>query len=540
MQRNRFVWGACLSLAAACLSCGDNSAPKGVVTGVGGQGSSRGATGTGGAQGDGGAAPTMGTAGSGSVSPGTGGAAGTGPAPGSGGAGATPGTGGTAGTGPASGSGGTGAGGAPANPLACADIFDQGNLQTYDIDISADQMAALNAEFHNLTALASGISFAAYHPVTFHLNGETVTNAEIKLHGQSSWAQTVTLDGDRAKMQFDVSFSQLDPNGAFHGVSKLVFDMPRDDWTFMHDRLSQAWLRQAGVMAPCSASARLNINGSYYGLYVLEQGVGSGTVREFFPNNAGGDLWKGGVQLETKTAGNTARLKQFNGAKDLTSLAAIMDIPGSLNSWAAEALINDSDGYYNGSHNFWLYDEGAAGFIFQPQDTDSTWDWLATFDLPGAQDHPVYWWSSRAQPAPVLGDKWLIVLGDATWRKKYADAIETLLGQFNVAQIQGWIDTWSQQIDAAAASDPHGWATAAQIQTATKTARDIVQQRATYLQSFVDCEHGVAGAATDGDGDGYNWCDECDDTSATVNPGAKEICGNGIDDDCNGFVDDGC
>ena len=50
-----------------------------------------------------------------------------------------------------------------------------------------------------------------------------------------------------------------------------------------------------------------------------------------------------------------------------------MDIPGSLTSWAAEALINDSDGYYGGSHNFCLYDQGAAGFIFLPQDTDSTW-----------------------------------------------------------------------------------------------------------------------------------------------------------------------
>jgi hypothetical protein len=341
-------------------------------------------------------------------------------------------------------------------------------------------------------------------------------------------------------MPFDVSINQDDPNGAFHGVSKLVFDMPRDDWTFMHDRLSQAWLRSVGILAPCSASARLNINGAYYGLYVLEQGVGSGTVKEFFPNNPGGDLWKGGVQLETKTAGNTARLKMFDDAKDLASLSAIMDIPGSINSWAAEALINDSDGYYNGSHNFWLYDQGAAGFIFQPQDTDSTWDWLATFDLPGAQDHPVYWWSSRAQPAPVLGDKWLIVLGDANWRVKYADAISSLLAKFDVAEIQGWIDAWSQQINAAAVSDPHAWATADDIQTATETARDIVAKRAAYMQSFVDCEHDLAGTATDADGDGYTWCNECDDGDAAVHPGAKEICGNGIDDDCNGLVDDGC
>ncbi|HEY6977307.1 MAG TPA: MopE-related protein, partial [Chitinophagaceae bacterium] len=33
---------------------------------------------------------------------------------------------------------------------------------------------------------------------------------------------------------------------------------------------------------------------------------------------------------------------------------------------------------------------------------------------------------------------------------------------------------------------------------------------------------------------------DCDDTKATVYPGAVEVCGNGIDDNCNGQVDEGC
>jgi len=49
----------------------------------------------------------------------------------------------------------------------------------------------------------------------------------------------------------------------------------------------------------------------------------------------------------------------------------------------------------------------------------------------------------------------------------------------------------------------------------------------------------TGGTAADADGDGFAGSSDCDDTNASVYPGASETC-NAIDDNCDGVVDEGC
>jgi hypothetical protein len=51
-----------------------------------------------------------------------------------------------------------------------------------------------------------------------------------------------------------------------------------------------------------------------------------------------------------------------------------------------------------------------------------------------------------------------------------------------------------------------------------------------------------APACQDADGDGFTApaCGgtDCDDQNASVHPWATEVCGDGVDNDCNGIIDD--
>jgi hypothetical protein len=435
--------------------------------------------------------------------------------------------------------GGPTVGDAAGTQYTCADLFDQTMLPTYSFEISADNWAKLDADFHDVKDVLAGTPPQTYYPITFHYGSETVTDAAVRLRGKSSWVQTVEFDSN-PKMQFTISFDQTNPNGKFHGLSSIHLEIPRDDWTFLNDRVGNNWYRKVGIVAPCSNSARLNVNGSYYGLYITEGPFDADLIRQFYGPGAVGDLFKGGTEPQTnKAAPDWARLTTFDQATDITSLAAIADLSNSVLEWATEAVIEDADGYYGGSHNFYLYDEGAPGYVWLPDHGDSSLEWVEVFTPLGYKEHPIYWWAGRPSP-DVPGADYLLVMNDPTWRSHYVDAIATQAAKWDAKEVSGWLDTWSAQIADAVAADPHKWATTAQFQSALAAAHDVVANRAGYLQSFVSCEHGDPASSTDADGDGVAWCNDCDETNPAVHPGAPEICGNHVDDNCNGVADENC
>jgi hypothetical protein len=421
----------------------------------------------------------------------------------------------------------------------CSDLFDQTILPAYSFEISGDNWAKLNADFQDIKDVLAGTPPQTYYPVVFHYRSETVSNAAVRLRGKSSWVNTVMFDTN-PKIAFDIAFDQYDTHQKFHGVGTLHFEMARDEWSFLSERVGNNWFREIGLTAPCSNSATITVNGQFYGLYVAEEGITKSLLAQFFPGNADGDLFKGGTEPHTNVAApNWTKLQALNSAVDVGTLRALVDVPNTMLEWAAEAVVEDADGTYGGSHNFWLYDEGTAGYVWLLDHSDSALEWAELFTPFGYKEHPIFWWAGRPLPDPPAKN-YLIVINDPSTRAQYVNAIATQVAKWSASEILGWIDTWSQQIASAVAEDPHKWATMDQFWMAISAMKDMAQNRPQYLNKFLACENGDASEATDQDGDRVPWCNDCDDSNPSVYPGAPEVCGNHLDDNCNGVVDENC
>ena len=435
--------------------------------------------------------------------------------------------------------GGADAGSGGAGGLSCSDLFAP-TLQTYSIDISDSDWNAIQAEFMSAGMLTDQAFFdyqPKYYPVVFHFGNDASKNAYIRLKGDSSWREAVQYDGADGKMQFVVAFDQLDSTATFHGVGKIGFDMPRADLSFLHERIGNTWMRQIGIPALCATSGKLMVNGNYYGLYVAEERMGHRVLQEFFPGNATNDLFKGGATAETNQStanwnklGTVLERDHAGGAGgDRRPAAVVPDLGRRDDAQRRRRLLGRRPQLLPlrpGAR--------ARATSFCPPTSIRSSTSCSTFT-----GDPVWWWSSRPG-LQFIGQQYRTAMNDATLRGQYASAVATQFGHFDVSQLQGWLDQWSAQIRDAVAADPHkpSSTTAAVFDTAVALARQGVQTRADFVSKWLDCQQ--SGSGVDQDGDGYIWCKDCDDTSATTHPGAPEICGNQVDDNCNGLYDEGC
>lgn len=423
--------------------------------------------------------------------------------------------------------------------VGCAPIFRQSIVPEYHLTIAPGDWATMHDELmHPQFDAAGQIIDPPYHPVQVHVvEGDAEHDPEdvmIRLNGNTSWLQAIMFDAD-PKMQFSMSFNENNPDGRFQGQRKIKLDMPRNDWTMLQQRVALAWLRgRAGIPAQCANSARVYVNGAYYGLFTNAERQDKGFLKRVYGGDDNdGDLWKGGRIITTnEDTFSWDRITVLWHPPDYATIENMTELDTSMIEWASEAVIGDADGYNNGRANFYLYDRPSTGkFVWLVNDLDTVLD--ADFLPPDAT--PVFW------PMPSYMPRWerdwfhyLTTMDQPGNIDRYVAALATQLPKLDPVEIQQWIVDWSAQIEDAAATDPHRPFPMTDHTGAVTRMQQYAPARAQYLQSWLSCR---SSGGADVDGDGYDMCHDCDDRDAAQSPGAVEVCGDAIDNNCDGRVD---
>jgi len=411
----------------------------------------------------------------------------------------------------------------------CSDLYDQGRFPTFEIEIDDAEWAAIQDEFARPAEReAAGLPPKPYHPLrSFRYGDEVVTDAMIRLKGNQyfSWVPP--------KMQFVISFKEVNPDGRFHGLRKLNLDAPWYDPSLLHERVALAFLREAGVAAGCGNNAKLNVNGQFYGVYANKEHLDREFLeRVFGDEGADGNLYKYGLELKTnEDTADVSRRDQLWASQDMATFGALVDRAQVLQTWAGEAMLPSYDGYWCCSHNFYTYDHPTRGFLWIAHDLDISFD--------GWQDAGpgnINWDPIRGGGAQHFN----LAMADRAWRDEFIRTMGRMLPFYEPMELEERLVLWSAQIEAAMAIDPNLPFPRADHPKAVQRMRMYFAQRHDFLARLVDdvsaCERGEGGR--DLDADGFGSCTDCDDLNREIYPGHADPC-NTKDDDCNGVVDDG-
>jgi spore coat protein CotH len=196
------------------------------------------------------------------------------------------------------------------------------------------------------------------------------------------------------KPALKIRFDEYVKRQHFFGLRRLTLNNMAQDRSMVRERLAYYVLRRAGLVAPRCNSARVFVNGSYYGLYANVQTIDPAFVQTHFrpaPGNLydlsrevyGIDLeprWKPFFTLETNRAQNDTSdldelIRVINEPREsfISAAESVVDLDQWLAVSAVQAIIAGWDSYFGGPNNYMLYhDLGSDRFVLLPWGVDQT------------------------------------------------------------------------------------------------------------------------------------------------------------------------
>ncbi len=346
----------------------------------------------------------------------------------------------------------------------CADIFEQDRLPTYRLTLTEGDWRELERQF----SMRDGTK--DYVPVEyFEMDGETIPDVSIRLKGNEGYSWMGT------KMQFVISFVEVNEDQRFHGQRHVAFDATWYDATLLHNRTASRFLRRIGHPAPCANNGLMYINGEYYGIYAHKEQLD----REYLERNFGkefadGNLYKYGYELKNNEGADTSRIEEWWSDYSYEHLSQYGDPDQWVSEWAAEATMPDWDGYWISGHNYYIYDHPERGFMYLPWDLDATFSY---YNYMSYDPFGIYWDYVPHERS---------VLGEEEWETRFIEYIAAYAAAYDAETMEEEVVAWDEQMRDWLDQDPNKYYTMADHDAAVLALRGAFYERREYLEAWAE------------------------------------------------------
>ena len=372
-----------------------------------------------------------------------------------------------------------------------------------------------------------------YVPATFHatVDGVEQPPLEVGVRLKGRIGSFRNLD---QKAGFKVKFNEFEPGQRFLGLKRMTLNNQVQDPSTIHEWTAYTIFRAMGVPAPRIGYAFVTLNGDPYGLYANLESPDATFLDRWFASTHrlyegayGQDLFQAHVNNLEMDIGDPAdradlvRLVQLLDdppeAGFYAATQELIDWPELLAAMATEVYTGHWDGYAPTRNNYYFHFDGDDRLSLLPWGTDQTF----------RRDLDFHAGRGRLMET-CMADRDCRAAYDATLA-----TVTTLVAELDLApQIRALaadLRPWSEL-------DPRRAYSLDRIAAEVDATIAYIDRRQAALAGLLEC---LAGPDADPDDDGFLCGSDCAPDDPDSYPGAVEICGDGIDQDCNGRVDDG-
>lgn len=317
-----------------------------------------------------------------------------------------------------------------------------------------------------------------YMVASVEIDGTVIDSVGVREKGYfSNWGSS------GLKEPLKIDFNEYVPGQRYDGLKKLNLQNGFQDPSMMRDALAYKFMRDAGVAAPRTSYAKVYLNDTYWGLYILVEQIDDRFLKNWFDNNDG-NLFKciNNTNLNWQGSSPTAYKDEFElkTNEELDDWSEFIDLVDKINEedefedsistqlqmnnytriLAADVLMYNWDSYYEHGRNFYVYfDSSLMAFQWIP------WDYNLAFSETST-NIVIEYTGWETEPKPLVEG----VMDNELYRDMYFNHLCIMIEHyFTLENLESWIDDTKELIEDDLDEDPNKYFTTGQFLTSVNS-----------------------------------------------------------------------